>query len=616
MKFYYCNLIMWTKNGNVRELTFQPNKVNIITGGCETGKSTILAIIDYCFFASGHNDSGEIKIPQTIINENVEWYGVRFNINNKKYTLARRALEGENKPRNEYYFSGTGEIPNEISSNMGEKEIKEILNEEFSIDNKIVIPYNGSKIKMGTKVSLRYFMLFNSQDENTITNTDVFFDKQTILKYQEALSRVFDIAIGISSPKDILISEKIKEIESELNKYEKKQNIAIKSQDIFKKERLEIIQQAQAYGILTHDQTNDTDAIQQLKEVITGRKITEDLNFEKIQELDKEERKISQQISNIKRFLKTYDEYKVVLASNEDSLKPLMSIKKYLPNTVDNPLVSKIILGLEKELIETKAVLKREQPSNYVIKQKLSELQKGLAKVQNTKERYERNEGVSQADRYMFLGEVKNKLKFYDNPVEYDDYAEKISSCEADLEELKNLATDKAEHKEAIIRLLEGNIKELLDQCSGAMDTYKGFLPIFNYSKKKLELQKPMTTDIIKVAGSSSNALFLHLCLMLGIHEIIINQQAPYVASYLILDQPSRPYYDNQKEECSDRQRIIKVMQLLNDYINRINDKYEEEFQIIVVEHIMPEIWEGMENVHLVEEFIGGNKLIRKEDIS
>ena len=50
MKFYYKKLILWMKNGNVREVKFEPNKVNIITGGSETGKSSILAIIDYCFF--------------------------------------------------------------------------------------------------------------------------------------------------------------------------------------------------------------------------------------------------------------------------------------------------------------------------------------------------------------------------------------------------------------------------------------------------------------------------------------------------------------------------------------------------------------------------------------
>ncbi|WP_410496626.1 DUF3732 domain-containing protein [Cellulosilyticum sp. ST5] len=603
------------KNGNVRELKFEPNKVNVITGGCETGKSTILAIIDYCFFASGNSDSGDIKIPQTIINENIEWYGVRFGINDKLYTLARKALEGENKPKNEYYFSTVGEVPETITSNNGEKEIKEVLNEEFKIDEKIVIPYNGNKIKMGNKISLRYFMLFNSQDENTITNTDVFFDKQTLVKYQEALNRVFDIAIGISNPEDILITEKIKELEQELIRYEKKQEVSIKSKDLFEQERIEIIEQARAYGIIEKNSKTYLESLEQIKEYISTKKYNENTDDAYLEEIDKKERQLKQQIVNIRRFFKAYKEYREILSLNEDSLKPLKTIKKYIPDDIENPAISKILKTLEDELCEIKKALTNKPSSNYTLNKKLIALEKELHTLKGIKAVYEERQLVTQAEKYMFLGEIKNKLHLYDTPVEQDDYTDKIEECKENLKQLHKMAEDKGEHKKAIIRLLEDFINELLIECKDAMDTYKGFLPVFNYNKKKLELQKPNTTEIIKVAGSSSNSLFLHLCLMLGLHQVMINQKVPYVASYLILDQPSRPYYDNAVEKLNDRQRIKIVMQLLNDYIDRINERYREEFQIIVVEHIMPEIWAGMKNVHLVEEFVDGNKLIRKKDI-
>ena len=57
------------------------------------------------------------------------------------------------------------------------------------------------------------------------------------------------------------------------------------------------------------------------------------------------------------------------------------------------------------------------------------------------------------------------------------------------------------------------------------------------------------------------------------------------------------------------------AINLLNDYIDLITNEYKEEFQFIVFEHIPKEIWKGMNNVNLVEEFTNGNKLIRKYDI-
>lgn len=50
MKFNINKIILWLNNGKIRELTFEKNKVNVITGGSSTGKSEIIDIIDYCFF--------------------------------------------------------------------------------------------------------------------------------------------------------------------------------------------------------------------------------------------------------------------------------------------------------------------------------------------------------------------------------------------------------------------------------------------------------------------------------------------------------------------------------------------------------------------------------------
>lgn len=103
MKFYIRKIILWLNNGKRRDITFEPNKVNVITGDSNTGKTEILDIIDYCLFAS------ESKISEGIVNENIAWYGLLFNINDKKYTIARKSLT-EGAVSDEYYFSSEGEM--------------------------------------------------------------------------------------------------------------------------------------------------------------------------------------------------------------------------------------------------------------------------------------------------------------------------------------------------------------------------------------------------------------------------------------------------------------------------------------------------------------------------
>lgn len=107
MRFYINKLLLWLKDGSLRTLKFENDKVNVITGNSKTGKTAILEIIDYCL--CGSNET--VVISREHIGENVAWYGIHFFINDKTYTIARGEISEKGKFSNDYYFSQTGEIP-------------------------------------------------------------------------------------------------------------------------------------------------------------------------------------------------------------------------------------------------------------------------------------------------------------------------------------------------------------------------------------------------------------------------------------------------------------------------------------------------------------------------
>ena len=141
MKFYFEKLFLWSHKGEKREITFLPNKVNVITGDSNTGKSAILQIIDYCFFAS-HSE-----ISESIINENVSWYGIKFSINDKHFTICRASLDRV-IVSDSYYFSSFGEVPDFPQANNKESTIKSLIETEFGIDRNVQVPF-GSKFLTG-----------------------------------------------------------------------------------------------------------------------------------------------------------------------------------------------------------------------------------------------------------------------------------------------------------------------------------------------------------------------------------------------------------------------------------------------------------------------------------
>ena len=110
--------------------------------------------------------------------------------------------------------------------------------------------------------------------------------------------------------------------------------------------------------------------------------------------------------------------------------------------------------------------------------------------------------------------------------------------------------------------------------------------------------------------------MFLHLFLFLGIHEAIHRKKASFIPSYLLIDQPSRPYWvdangnDKKQIDHSDEAKIRKAFELMNSFVERITVGLNSPCQLIVLEYVPPSTWKSFEHIHLVDEFNGDNALI------
>lgn len=249
MKFSIDKLVLWLSNGSMRELKFEKDKLNVITGNSKTGKTAILEIIDYCL--CGSHDT--VTISHEHIGENVIWYGLRFDINDKTYTIARGPIKESGKLSTEYYFSQTGEIPELPSVKLGEQEIKSILESEFSINDDITIAYGGRSVKKDSRLSFRYFLMMNTLSKDVICNGKVFFDKLNIERYREVWPQIFDLASGVIDLESIKILKVMNDLkqelfilDSEIKKWEKKR---LKSKSEFE----ELIKKAKESRLIDED---------------------------------------------------------------------------------------------------------------------------------------------------------------------------------------------------------------------------------------------------------------------------------------------------------------------------------------------------------------------------
>lgn len=616
MNFYFKKIILWCKNGTKREVEFQPNKVNVITGGSGTGKTAILQIIDYCLFASEH------KISEDIINENIMWYGINFMINDNNYTIAREAPKFK-EVSNNYYFSSLGEepeIPN--ATDTDDKKLKKIIESSFSIDSNIIMPYGAKGMRKDTKISFRYFMIFNTLSYSIIDNDDVFFDKQNKQRYRDALERIFDLSLGIETIENMLAREEKIKLEEKLLKLSKKEESISSKKEEFQDDIAQLFKNAKEYGLIETD-ANIQHSLSTLNQLVNKAIIdTKKRDTSKYQAIKKKIYILEKKVDNIKSFESEYTTYKINLKETEDSLKPLIYLNEHNHEIIKTSIFSQVIDSLENDFNTIKEAIKTKTPIDTKVtdliksyEEQINTLEDGLKEIPEEAKSFE-----DDRDKYIFLGEVKAKLELFNTKDRTSVQVNATDTTERIKDQIKKLTVnDIADQRKLTVSLLEEMIQEDIYYIKDALDNYHSHKAAFNYKNKKLELRQPHSANVVNT-GSSSIDMFLHLLMFLGLHKVILSNNVPFIAPYLIMDQPSKPYYGEKDDDYNnvketDQFKIIHVFKLLNHFIDNII-KENNNFQIIVFEHVPKNIWAGMNNIHLVEEFRNGNALIKQDNKS
>jgi hypothetical protein len=607
-------IFLWSHRGERRDVQFARNRVNVITGESHTGKTALLDIIDYCFLSSKHN------LPDSIINENTAWYGLKVHINDKEFVLARRSPSGSNVSE-DYYFSSTVDIPAVPHANTGRDEVRNILEAEFTIDERVTVAYGGRALKAGSKVSFRYFLLFNTVSEDTITNSKVFFDRQDEERYREALPRIFDIALGIDDLANIIAREEQERLRREIARLERKERHLSERRETFDEEARAIAARAAEFGLIA-DAPADVSIAVLHQAIHDAAEPVSAGNLDRHGEVSGKLFLVNRRLRKLEQFRQEYKAYKETLRSSEDSLKPLDQLLKRSSGVVKSEVFDDLISSLKADLLRVKESISPRRPVDgqitsmvKALSQERSELEAELAALPLAPKSFD-----SLREKWLFVGEARGKLDTY-----LEGTTSQTSAAEGpDVERLREKmeaieVRDADESRDAVLALVNEIALSMLGEIGEVMANYSTYQPVFNYKDKRLQLRKPRS-QVIENVGSSSNHMFLHLLHFLALHEVAISQKSPFIPTFLVLDQPSRPYYGDGKSadtkkklSHSDNAKIAAAFRLMNDFIVRVNKDYSAEFQMIVFEHVPVEIFSEMSHVHLVEEFRDGNALIPEQ---
>lgn len=593
------NIILWQRDGSIRNLEFKKNKVNVITGDPGKGKSSILFIVDYCLLSSSSKG-----ISKTNIDSNVYWYGIRINILGTTVTIARGAIgtSGENN----IYYSSHGKIPSQPTENMKIANLKGLLNRLFGIDPNLTIPYGGRNIKAGQRVSFRNFLSFCYQDQNTVTSPSYLFIKPEDERFQETIQRVYRMGLGVEDAKTSVAKSTLAQLIKKEIEIEQKKASYEKNQFIFSDEIRALAYEAEHLGLLNTLDKDVPNLFNELSEITTKADLSgnDESSF-----ID-----LKSQLYRLKSKQKKYNSFLEKTNLNnrkkiEDALLPTANIVKH--NVFDSNIATAVVEELHSQLLKIRNEIDNKNVAPFILELQ-SEIEKNDKLIDSIEEKISAISPVkikNAKDFYLFIGRLEERLKRLGKQ-EHNDFESQLKIIKKRIKDVQSsIKTD------VRYQVSEKKLNELINQHLSKMKLkgYEGFTAFYNEKERVINLFNDIENqfELMPDIGSASNYMYIHLAFFMAFHRVARLNNTKWLPSFLIIDQPSSPYLSSNDKHAVDTISLNAALQELNDFISDMNDL--GGFQIILLEHIKEEDWKSLQldNFTLVDkEFRGDHGLI------
>lgn len=601
MNFYIKTLKLWfSTHRQPKEYEFHPDKVNVITGDSSTGKSSILQIIDYCLLSENS------RIVEDVINENVSWYGLVFNINGNDYAIARKAPKDGVSSYDFFWQECCCELPDETpvaTVGMGRANIEARLDETVGISDKMSIGHNQKD-----KLHLRQLLPLSYLSEDIIATMGNYFDFEYLDERldMEDFKSILRFVIGSDDRELQILKSQHDALSKAIEKEEKHKKSDESKRQVYEKQLAELKEKAMQLGLILTDQCNMSEM--ELIDIVE-QKIREwnqlkrsHKKLEKIGELFKKRNELKMEVDDYRRLQMEYNRAVRYAQNVKDSMMPMDFLLKNLNRQILTEETLLLYKSLESTFmnLKTRDLVPDKLPDDF---QKSREMkQKELDMVDNEIARLDELSKQSiNPDilvKYFSLDQDLKAMKKveakFKGEVELRNMYDQLNVINGKINTMNERINDS-------VKDLDSEIQAYYEEQTGISFSYSNCTVHFNVDRLNVELRREGKNSIIKNVGSKSNYMFMHLCFYLGLHQYLLLKENNLVPSFLLVDQPSIPYYSGTKQiegnELNDRDDVNKLksaFRLMDSFMRQnVSALDNKHFQIILLEHAGREYWEG-----------------------
>jgi len=615
------NIILYKNAEQIRVLTFELGKVNIITGESKSGKTALIDIVDYCL------GSKDCKIADGVIKDSVHWFALTVVFNdNEEYVIARLNPNVKQVSSvSEIYLEklGNEQYPNfdVLHNNSNVTGLKNFLSRKLGISENLQIAEENTRDSL--EVNFKHARLYSFQPQTLIAQRDYLFYNQTEPFVPQAIKDSLPYFLGAIREDGLKIEQEIARKKRDLYRLvrEKNETEKIKAEGISK--AFALLEEAKEIGILSKQIVVETisDAIKILDSIkdweydnlaveVSGENSVLKELLKKHNDCKIELGKLEDIISATEDFINNNFSYSEEIEQQKIRLETINLFEDLDTNTSDNicplcnnllkyeiPTISAINESLRK-LNQSLEETFREKPrlNEYLqglkgnkekLKEEIIKAENGITALYEGQEKARRLRDLN-LRRGKVIGRISlflESLDLADNNT-LDSMIEKLRSEIDDL--LKQIDKESKEDKmSAIINKINLQMSNWVPKLDVE---HENSLIRFDISKLTLIADSMYSERSIPLyqMGSGANWVSYHLLIHFALHQYFIQANRP-VPRFLMIDQPTQVYFPPEKDinndgliqESSDEIAVKKIF----DFIIETTEKLDSKFQVIITDH-------------------------------
>lgn len=655
------NIILYPKDETKekRVVHFELDKVNVITGESHKGKSALVHIIDYCL------GSGKCSIPVGEIRNKTKWFGVHLVAEKTELLILRREpgsnftttemimveqikpIDLDNLSNAQNYKTNRDAVINRLNQLAG------LSSERFDLEN--------LKNNFGGAASFRDTSAFQFQPQHIVANPFALFYKADTYEHQQKLKTIFPLLIGAINNEALSLEREIKETDTNLKKIQLELSTKKQAVNSWLNNLKTLFSRTIQLGLLKDipQNTEYFDAEQYLFHlnlvVVTFKENpipvyqtgTSEKDVQLQSELNTQERTLQSEIgirkirlSKLQSLNTSTTQYKETIVIQQKRLEPVSWFKQklnheYCPfcesknETAQNQIESLEVFNKNLEVISNAVNTKDVNLDKEIldIKNEIRELEtkvncnRDILREIYKKSTEENNKRQSIEEIYKFIGRLEQALENVVSTNIDSSLENQIKLLQKNLQELNGkLSEIKARY----------NQQNILKKISLLISHYVSFLDI-DRPKDPVEIDitnltlKILSTDSNRAdflweVGSGANWMGYHLSTIFALHEHFLSLKNNFVPSFVLIDQPSQVYFPKDVPKVTAEVKNFKEFASKSDDLTQTRkifkaaavsiQRTESKLQVIIVEHAPEITWEGIPEIHLVEEWKGDNGLI------